>query len=181
MATRLRVLDNDFQLLARNGTSGTVNGVLSVVSGGLSITLGLVVDDPIISPYLYVFGGSSVARGIAEIALSPDPSKSAIAFVHMPSENLAQAQRRLKFGELELEHLAKLGRWARFMDGTISLGTAVAIVPAYLGPNDYQIDTFGAFMLIAAGISAVTGLLEFVTSSEAERRWKAYSQLRSNL
>ncbi len=44
IATRLRVLDANFATLSSRGGSSLVDGILSIVTGGLAITLGLVVD-----------------------------------------------------------------------------------------------------------------------------------------
>ena len=181
IATRLRVLDADFQTLSARGGGSLVDGILSIVTGGLSITLGIVVDDDFLSPYLYTYGGAGVARGIIDIALTPDPSQSAITFAHMPMGNMGEVRARLLYGEEELESLADRMRLARILDASINIAAGVAIVPIYLEPNDFEIDAFGAFVMIGAGISVVSGLIGLLSASEAERRWDAYAELRARI
>lgn len=180
-ATRLRVLDADFNALASRGGNALVDGILSILTGGLSITLGIVVDDPFLSPYLYVYGGAGVARGIIDLALMPSPSDAHIAFSHMPMNTMGQVEARLAFGEEELETLADRTRLARILDASINILVGVAIVPLYLGPNDFEIDTFGTFVLIGAGISVISGVINLLSRSEAERRWSAYQELSERL
>jgi len=182
VATRLRVLSDDFSALAGRGSSALVDGILSIVTGGLAVTLGILIDDEFLSPYLYVYGGASVARGVIDIALVPNASDPAIAFSHMPMGTLGEVRTRLTFGEEELESLATRTRIARILDASISMAAGIAIVPLYLGPNDMKVsDAYGVFIIIGAGISVITGLINLLTRSEAERRWAAYEELDERL
>ncbi len=182
IATRLRVLDADFGALASRGGNALVDGILSILTGGLSITLGIVIEDPYLSPYLYVYGGAGVARGVIDLVLMPNPAESHITFSHMPMNTMEQVQARLEYGERELESLADRTRLARILDAAINIGAGVAIVPIYLGPNGFEdIGTFGVFVIIGAGISVVSGVINLLSRSEAERRWAAYEELSTRL
>jgi hypothetical protein len=189
VATRLRALDSDFQVLAARGGGSIVDGVLSILTGGLTITIGiLLANEPAgpgglnMSPYLFTYGGASVARGILSLVLVTNPSGPAITFAHMPMTTMEEVQARLEYGERELEGLADRTRLSRILDGSMNVAVGLAIIPIYLGPNNFEIrNTFDWFVLIGAGISAISGVITLLSSTEAERRWSAYEELRDRL
>jgi hypothetical protein len=176
IATRLRVLDADFAAVASR-SGGLVNGILSIVTGGLSITLGFLVNDEFLSPYLFVFGGAGVARGILDLLLTPNTHDPYIQFSHMPIGTTEEVYAKLAYGEQALESIARRFRIARILDASINIGVGLAILPLYLGPNDFEIDAFGAFVIIGAGISVVSGVISLISRTEAERRWSGYEEL----
>jgi hypothetical protein len=183
IATRLRVLDADFAYLAARGGNHIVDGVLSIVSGGLSVSLGFIIgeDDDLLRNFLLVFGGASIVRGVIDLILDPDASDVAIEYGHMPMTTLEDVNDRLRFGETELESLADMSRLSRILDASINIASGLAFIPLYLGPNDFEVDTFGAIVLVGAGVSVVTGIISLFTTTEAERRWDAYDELRDRL
>lgn len=181
IATRLRVLDADFNALASRGSNALVDGILSILTGGLAITLGYFVDHEFLSPYLYVYGAAGVARGIIDLTLMPDPRDPYIEFSHMPMNTMEQVHARLDYGERELESLADRTRLARILDASINILVGVSIVPLYLGPNEFEVDTFGTFVIIGASISVISGVINLLSRSEAERRWDAYEELSERL
>ena len=180
-SAKLSALSADLQALAARGGGGVVEGVLSMVTGGLTIGLGAIIDDPF-SPYLYVLGGSTAARGLVHIALIPDASGTAVNFAHMPMTTEEEIQARLVYGESELQSLAERNLWARIVDGSLSLAAGLAVIPVYLAPNGFaENDVLFYFVLIGAGLSAVGGLLTLIVPSDAERRWGAYQEMRRRL
>ena len=183
--TRFRVLTHDLDELAAKGGSRVADGVLSIVTGGLSITLGVFLDDhqPVLGSYLYLFGGANVARGIIDLLVTPDPHTPALEFSHMPMRNVQEAKERLAFGEAALERLAYRSRLTRILDAAVSTLAGVAFVPVYLARRDGEpsIDTMGYFVMIGAGISVISGVISLTTPSDAERRWNVYSELRRRL
>lgn len=183
LGTKLRVLEGDFAALSSRGGNAIVDGVVSILTGGLSITLGYVFDDGsgALAPYLYLYGGAGIARGIIDLTLIPNPSDSAIEFSHMPMRNLAEVELRLQYGESELERLADRMRLARILDAALNIGVGAAVVPIYLGPQDFEVDQFGVFVIIGASISVVSGAISLFTRTEAERRWDAYELLVARL
>lgn len=189
IATRLRALDSDFQVLAARGGGSIVDGILSILTGGLSITIGiLLVNEPggvgglNISPYLFTYGGASAVRGILSLVLMTNPSGPAITYAHMPMTSMEEVRARLEYGERELAGLADRSRLSRILDGSLNVATGLAIIPIYLGPNNFEIvSTFDWFVLIGAGISAISGVITLLSSTEAERRWSAYEELRDRL
>ena len=80
LATRIRVLETNLNYLGNRGRNRVVDGVLSMVTGGLSIALGVIVDEQSLSEYLYLYGGAGVARGVLHLVLGSDPSDAALAF-----------------------------------------------------------------------------------------------------
>lgn len=186
LATRLRVLDGSLTALAARG-SGIIDGVLSIVSGGLSVGLGVYIHrrDPgekYLASYLYLWGGANIARGIIDLALRPRAQRPAIQFSHLPMGNLDEVEARLQFGEQALEALAGRARLARILDASISIGAGAAVIPLYLGPNDFRFDEpFDYFVVIGSGISVITGIINLATRTDYERRWNAYQELRDRL
>ncbi|AKF08296.1 hypothetical protein DB32_005445 [Sandaracinus amylolyticus] len=189
IATRLRALDSDFQVLAARGGGSIVDGVLGILTGGLTITIGiLLLEEPAgpgglnMSPYLFTYGGASAVRGILSLVLMTNPSGAAITYSHMPMTTMAEVQARLDYGERELASLADRARLSRIIDGSLNVAVGLAIIPIYLGPNNFEIrNTFDWFVLIGAGISAISGVITLLSSTEAERRWSAYEELRDRL
>jgi hypothetical protein len=183
IATRLRVLESDFNALAARGGNSIVDGVLSILTGGLTITLAvLLADEPNIpEEYLYLYGGATVARGIIDLVLMPNPSDAAIAFAHMPMGSPREVMTRLRYGETELESLADRTRMTRIIDASLNIGVGVAVIPLWFGPRDYEIQPFDWFIIIGSAISVISGLINLLSRSEAERRWSAYEELRDRL
>lgn len=185
ISTRLRSLDADLQILALRGGGSVVDGVLAIVMGAASITVGIVMDaegSGTMSPYLYVYGGAGIARGILNFVFLQNPSGVAVTYSHMPMTTLPEVRARLRYGESELESLASNAQTARIVDGALSIATGLAVIPIYLGPRNFEItEAYDYFVLIGAAISAVTGTVTLLSSTEAERRWNAYRDLRDRL
>ena len=186
IATRMRVLEGSLQAIAARGGNSIVDGILSLLSGGLSISLGIWVktsgDDNFLSTYLFLWGTTNVARGILDLALSPNATKPAITFAHMPMSTMDEVRERLRFGENALEKMARRRRITRILDASLNIAAGVAVVPFYLGPNEFKVDDpFDYFVIIGSGISVITGIINLATRSNAERRWSAYEELRDRL
>ena len=181
-ATRLRVLDSDLQQLARAGNP-VAGGVITMATGGLSIALAfLATEDDFLRNYLVLYGAANVLTGITELAIRPNASGPSIAFTHMPMGNEQEAQARLLFGEEALERIARRSRAARLITASIDVAVGLAIIPIFLGPNDFSVrDPFDYFVLLGSGISVVTGLINLVTRSTAEKYWAAYTELNERL
>ncbi|GAB4217530.1 MAG: hypothetical protein OHK0013_45120 [Sandaracinaceae bacterium] len=188
ISTRLRSLDADLQVLAARGSGGVVDGVLAIVMGATSVGIGLFMDlsgsapAPSIAGYLYLYGGAGIARGILDFVFMQNPANAAITYTHMPMTTLAEVRARLRYGERELESLANNAQISRILDGGLSIATGLAVIPVYLGPNNFSISQpFDYFVLIGAAISATTGVITLFSTNEAERRWGAYRELRDRL
>jgi len=135
-----------------------------------------------ITPYLYLYGGSGIVRGILDFIFIPNPSGAAITYAHMPMGTLGEVRVRLRYGEHELESLAQTAEIARILDGALSIGTGLAVIPVYLGPNNFRVDrALDYFVRLGAAVSATTGVITLFTTNEAERRWGAYRELRDRL
>ncbi|MEM9070363.1 MAG: hypothetical protein AAGE52_17800 [Myxococcota bacterium] len=183
-ATRLRVLDGSLQALAARGGNNVLDGVLSLVSGGLSVGVAgwQWSEDRQLASYLLVWGGANVARGLIDLSLRPNASRAAIAFSHLPMGTLAEVEARLAFGEDALRELARRTRLGRVLDASLNIAVGAAVIPLYLAPNDFELeDPFDYFVIIGSGISIISGLIGLVSRSDAERRWSAYQDLRDRL
>lgn len=183
VATRLRILDGDLTALAARGGGAIVDGVLSMVAGGVSITLAIVLDDEDpLGPFLYLVGSAAVARGILNITLVPNAEEPAARFAGMPMSSRQEVLERLAFGEAALARLAERNRLARLLDAGLNLAVGVAIVPLWLGPNDFMLDEpVDYFIVIAAGISILSGVITLLSETDAERRWRTYAELKERL
>lgn len=187
IATRLRALDSNLSMLARRGSSGVVEGVLSVLAGGLSITMGAVLNDGHadgrrFARYLYLWGSAQVTRGILSFVLPIRADDVAIHFQHMPMGTRQEIRDRLLFGEETLERLARRARTSRLLDASINTAVGLLAVPLYLAPADFEIRSGNDyFVIVASGVSLITGVIGFILKSEAERRWSAYTKLRQRL
>lgn len=188
ISTRLRSLDADLQVLAARGGGSIVDGVLAIVMGATSVGIGIFMDvsgsapGPSMTPYLYLYGGAGIVRGVLDFVFMRNPSSVAITYTHMPMGSLSEVRTRLRFGERELESLAQTAEIARILDGALSIGTGLAVVPVYLGPTNFSFSSaFDYFVLIGAAVSATTGVITLFSANEAERRWSAYRELRERL
>jgi len=184
ITTRLRSLDANLRALGNRGGGNVVNAVLSMLTGGLAITLGALKDNPTdwMSVYLYVYGGASAVRGVLDLVLTPNASGAAIAYQHMPMGTRDEIRARLAYGERELSSLAEQALIARVLDGSINIAAGAAVVPIYLAPNNFEISNpLDYFILIGAGVSIISGIITLASSSAEEQRWDAYRQLRDRL
>jgi len=174
-------------VLAARGGGGIVDGVLAIAMGAASIGIGVYIDvsgagSSSIGPYLYVYGSSGILRGVLNFIFMPNPSAASIQYTHMPMLTMSDVRARLHYGEHELESLASTAEISRILDGTISIATGLAVVPVYLGPNNWELRSpFDYFVLIGAAVSVITGSITLFTNTEAERRWGAYRELRDRL
>jgi hypothetical protein len=140
------------------------------------------VRDRSLPVYLYVFGSLNLARGIANLALSPDPSEPAFQFAHLPESTLAELKAKLRFGTGALETLASDSRRARIADGAFNLGAGLAAVPLLFMRDDFAIDSaLDYFVVAGAGVSVLVGAVTLLTRTEAEKRWAAYQRFRGRL
>ena len=185
VSARLRALDRDYTALSMRGSNGVVDGILSIVTGGLSIVLGAVLPDSAngFATYFYVFGAGNIAHGLVNLLVTPDPVDAALIYTHMPMRNVDEVKARLRFGESSLESLADRSRIGRILEGSIDIATGVAFIPFYLGPRDYAFtgDVLDIVVMSAALIRVISGVATLITSSDAERRWNAYDGLRQEL
>ncbi len=156
-----------------------------MVTGGVSLGLGIWARRDGRRPlgrYFMVLGSVSILRGVLDLALTPNPRTPAIKFAHMPMRTLDEARERLRFGENALESLARRTRAVRLTDASLSIAGGVAVVPLFMAGKDYKFtEPLDYFIVIAAGISVLTGIINLVSRSDAERRWEAYEELRDRL
>ena len=184
VTTRLRALDANLRALSANGGGNIVNAVLSMITGGLAITLGALRDTPtdFMSIYLYVYGGAAAVRGVLDLVLTPNASDAAITYQHMPMTTHEEVRERLEYGEAQLRGLAEQAMIGRILDASINMAAGVAVVPIYLAPNNFEISSpLDYFILIGAGVSILSGVITLASSSSEEQRWNAYRELRDRL
>lgn len=184
ITTRLRNLDANLQALSARGGGNIVNAVLSLLTGGLAITLGALRTNPTdeTSVYLYVYGGTAAVRGVLDFVLTPNAQGAAITYQHMPMTNAEQVRERLAYGEAALASLAEQSLIARVLDASLNMAAGVIVVPLFLAPKGFSIgDPLDYFVLIGAGVSIISGIITLASTSPAEQRWSAYQQLRERL
>jgi hypothetical protein len=184
VTTRLRSLDANLQALGARGGANAVNAVLSLLTGGLSITLGALrsPNDDAMSIYLYVYGGTAAVRGVLDFALTPNAQAAAITYQHMPMTSPEEVRERLEYGERALSGIAEQSLIARVLDGSLNMAAGVAVVPIFFAERDFgDLQPLDYFVLIGAGVSIVSGIITLVSTSSAEQRWGAYQELRERL
>lgn len=184
ITTRLRSLDANLQVLGARGGGNIVNAVLSLLTGGLAITLGALRSNPTdeTSIYLYVYGGTAAVRGVLDFVLTPNAQGAAITYQHMPMTNAEEVRARLAYGEAALAGLAEQSLIARVLDASLNMAAGVIVVPIFLAPKGFTIgDPLDYFVLIGAGVSIISGIITLASTSPAEQRWSAYQQLRERL
>lgn len=184
ITTRLRALDANLSALAARGGGNIVNAVLSLLTGGLAITLGAlrVPNYDEMSVYLYVYGGVAAVRGVLDFVLTPNAQGPAITYQHMPMTTAEEVRDRLQYGERALGGLAEQSLIARVLDASLNMAAGVAVVPIYLAPKGFEVtDPLDYFVLIGAAVSIVSSIITFASTSPAEQRWSAYQQLRERL
>lgn len=184
ITTRLRSLDANLQVLSARGGGNIVNAVLSLLTGGLAITLGALRTNPTdeTSVYLYVYGGTAAVRGVLDFVLTPNAQGAAITYQHMPMTSAEEVRERLAYGEAALAGLAEQSLIARVLDASLNMAAGVIVVPIFLAPKGFTIgDPLDYFVLIGAGVSIISGIITLASTSPAEQRWSAYQQLRQRL
>ncbi len=184
IATRLRVLEGNFQALAARSGNNILDGVLSLVTGGLVVGIAgwQWSEDKQLGGYLLLWGGASLARGVFDLTLTPNVARPSVAFTHMPMRTLAEVEARLAFGEQALGDIARRARLSRILEASVNMAVGAAAIPLYLAPNDFAFDSpFDYFVVIGSGISILSGLISLLSRSDAERRWRAYEELRDRL
>ena len=129
------------------------------------------------SPYLYVYGGSGLVRGVLELALMTNASGPAITFAHMPMTTMDEVQARLDYGERELSTLAERSMISRILDGSLSIGTGLAIIPIMFAANDSPFDDanlpFAIIAIATASISTISGVITLIQTTAADQRRSA--------
>ncbi len=193
IATRLRVLSTDLNTLAARGGGGIADGVFSIVTGGVLVTLGVVFyrtsGMSFMAPSMLVFGGASVGRGLIDLIVMPNPYDTMLDFSHMPMTTVAQVKDRLRYGESALEELSDRNRLARLLDSAVSLGAGATLIGLTLSARnndnpDMDASNDTAFLvigIIGASTLAIGGVISLLSPSDAERRWEAYQGLRDRL
>jgi hypothetical protein len=188
-ATRLRALDADLSILAARGGGNFLDGALMLASAAATTTWAVLLDTSgapgVVSYaaiYLYMYSGAAVGRAILSFALMTNPGAASIRYSHMPMGTRAEVRERLRYGELQLDGLAEQSRIQRILDGSINLAIGLAVIPAYLGPNNFQVPNIQDwFVIVLAGLSTVMGVVALVSTTEPERRQSAYHELRDRI
>lgn len=189
IATRLRALEGDLSALAQRGSGYIVDGVVQLLSSGISIAVGVLFLTASSSPtgdqmaaYLFSVSGVGVARGLLTLLLPVTPSESAVAYLHpTPMTSYREVRERLRAREDELHGLADAAMVGRVVDGSLGLASAAAMIPLFAVFGFNERDPYSYIMLLLAGVSAVTGTITLFSTSDAERRWSSYTELRDRL
>lgn len=189
IATRMRALEADLQALALRGSGYIIDGVIQLLSSGVSIAVGVLfatsggTTNDAFSAYLFTMGGVGVARGLLTLLVPVTPAESAVSYAHpMPLNSYAEARARLRSREGELDGLATAGMIGRVIDGSLGVGVGLAMIPIFVAVGEFDTENpLNYVMLLLAGVSTVTGVITLFSTSDAERRWNNYRELRDRL
>jgi hypothetical protein len=189
IATRLRALDADLQILSARGGGSVIDGIMMIVMAGATAGWGAFMQvsappgvEPYQAYYLYLSAGVSITRAILTFALMTNPSQAAIQYSHMPMTSEHDVRARLRFGEAQLDSLADSARLLRILDGSLNLAGGVAVLPFVFATGTFDTGNFANWgLLLLGGLQAVFGVVSLVSTTEAERRQSAYHELRDRL
>lgn len=192
IATRLRALDADLQILAMRGGGDYFGPIVNLLLAGGLIGLGIWADttgslsmgSQWYPAYMYTSAAGMVARSVLSFVLASmnNPSGSAIRYAHMPMGSRSEVRARLQYGESQLDALADLARIGRIADGSLSIVVGLAVVPIMFGSGSFDTSNFFGWILLGtSAIQVVTGIISLVSTTEAERRQSAYHELRDRI
>lgn len=187
ISTRLRALEGDLQALAMRGSGYIVDGVVQLLSSGVSIAVGVLFftsgsAGEGFSAYLFTMGGVGVARGLLTLLVPVTPAESAVSYGHpMPLTSYREARARLRSREGELAGLANAASIGRIIDGSLGVGVGLAMIPIFAVMGFEPTQPLNYVMLLLAGVSTITGVITLFSTSDAERRWNGYVELRDRL
>jgi hypothetical protein len=187
-ATLLRVLDQDLDRLADQSDGRILDGTLQLVVGGAFVTLGVLIDDQLFRAIVLLSGSVSIARGANTLALAPDAEEPFMSFRGMPIFTPADVEAKLRFGDAALARLAQRSRAARIVEGTLTMVGAAGYIPLYWGfrradEPGYRFGDDGTdyFGVAISAVVFTSGLVTVLRKSSAERRNKAYRELKREL
>jgi hypothetical protein len=200
LAFRLRLLEQDLTILDAAGSSNgrLINGIASLILGGVLVTLGAALSDETLvgegpgaaeaanefRTVLFVFGGLSIVDGLLTIIFIPSLGDAALDFQAMPLSPRRAAVARMRFGERALHDYADQSRTDRLVNGIGGTLLGLAGLGAMIILFDVTPDNNPVFfyILVAVGaIQVVGGVIDIVSESRAERMWEAYSRsMRAN-
>jgi hypothetical protein len=188
ISTRLRSLESDLAALAQRGSGYIVDGVVQLLSSGVSIAVGVLFltassgTGDQMAAYLFSISGVGVARGLLTLFLPVTPHESAVSYLHpTPLTGYREARDRLRARESELHSLSDAAMVGRVVDGSLGIASAAAMIPLFAAFGFRESDPYSYVMLLLAGVSVVTGAITLFSTSDAERRWSNYVELRDRL
>jgi hypothetical protein len=188
ISTRVRSLESDLAALAQRGSGYIVDGVVQLLSSGVSIAVGVLFltagsgTGDQMAAYLFSISGVGVARGLLTLFLPVTPHESAVSYLHpTPLTGYREARDRLRAREGELHSLSDAAMVGRVVDGSLGIASAAAMIPLFAAFGFRESDPYSYVMLLLAGVSVVTGAITLFSTSDAERRWSNYVELRDRL
>jgi hypothetical protein len=184
---RLSWLDTTWGTLAVSGGSKWVSAIPSFIFGAVYIGVGIAmqVGGPpydTAAPYMYAYGGISIARPIARLILIPNVSDRATNYLAMPRNTPDEAVAQMRYGEEQLESLAHSYFLARVIGASVNMAAGVGLGVVFLAASGFSFPTaYSYLLLIAPAISIVSGVIQLFSTSGVEQRWNAYEKMRDTL
>jgi hypothetical protein len=178
----LRFLRSSLAQLAYEESSSIVDGLLHTMMGGVWIGFGAGLNDlhPSISAYYFVQGSSMLGRAVLSFSIRPRAKRASLEMDTMSSRTPAEADARIAYGAGELKKLAKQHRLKRLLGSTLSIASGVLPLPFALNSGVSSVsDGWSIIVFVGAGIDIITGLIGLAIRTEAEKRHRAYEELRS--
>lgn len=180
-ARELRFVRGSLLYLAYTESNSVVDGLLHATMGGVWIGFGAGINglEPAIRTYYYVQGGSMLARAGVAFAIRPNAKRAALEIDAMPSRTRAEAEARLAYGAEQLRLLARQHRTKRLLSSGLSIASGVIPLPFALNSGVAPLTSGWAIVaLVSGGIDVITGIIGLAIRTEAERRYRAYEQMR---
>jgi hypothetical protein len=181
---RLRFLQLNLAALAKQDRARILEGSLQLALGAAFGVAAGFADDPTSRSLLALAGGLALARGSARLAVSTHARQHASEFAALPESSEASVRRKLQLGESALAHAAHQARRTRWIEGSLGMLGASALVPVSWGLSRREDASyrFGdrAFDYVGLSLSVIgfaTSLVRTIVSSEPERQLRAYREL----
>lgn len=179
-SVELQFLRSSFSVLAQRESNPVLDGVMQTLIGGLMIGIGAGVEG-LHQPtrnYYYILGASQLARAGLSFGIRPDSRGAFTAFDAMPESTAELADRKIAFGAAQLNKLARQHRARRLIGNSISIAAGIAPLP-FLFRDGLGIYSGWQILVIAtATIDIVSGIVGLAIASPAEKRERAYQELR---
>jgi hypothetical protein len=181
-ARELRFLKSSLAQLAYEESNSVVDGLLHTMMGGIWIGFGAGLNDldPSIRAYYFVQGSSMLARATLSFAIRPNARRASLEMDTMSSRNPAEADARIAFGAAALKKLAKQHRIKRLLGSSLSIAAGIIPLPFALNSGISSISGgWSIIVFVGAGIDIITGIIGLAIRTEAEKRHRAYEQIRA--
>lgn len=179
-SVELQFLRSTFAYLAQRESNPILDGVMQTLVGGLMIGIGAGING-LHQPtrnYYYILGASQLARATLSFGIRPDARSAFTQFDTMAENTPDTADQKIAFGSAQLAKLARQHRARRLLGNTISIAAGVAPLPFLFRDGLGVYSGWQILVIATATIDIVSGIVGLAIASPAEKRHRAWVELR---